>query len=105
MIEDEIERQMKKEISGFTYVDPADVACFLEHRVRPIAVRLCLDTKGVGWCGCYLVTDHSGSNDSPYRAAYDPAYKSFVREITLDNGVAHYVGRYPDLESLVDGFA
>jgi hypothetical protein len=64
-----------------------------------------LNTEGREWCECYLITEHNGKDDSPYRVAFDPNHKEFVREVTLENDIPHYLGRYPSLEDLVDEFA
>lgn len=105
MIENDIEALIDEELEGFTYAHPVDVKCFKEHRIKPRAIRLCLDVEGNEWKECYLVTDHNDKNDSPYRAAFDPEYGEFVREITLEDGTPHYLGRYETLECLVDQFA
>ena len=105
MIEAEIEEIIDKELASFTFASPADVKCFIDHRIKPKPIRLSLDTEGSEWCECYLVTEHNGKNDSSYRAAFDPKHKEFVREVTLENGIPHYLGRYPSLEDLVDEFA
>ena len=105
MIEQDIEALINEELEKFTDAHPVDVACFKSHRIKPIPIMLYLDTNGTEWKECYLLTDHNGIDDSPYRAAFDPEFGKFVREITLENGSPYYLGRYPDLESLVDEFA
>jgi len=105
MIERDIDALIDEELESFTYAHTVDVKCFKDHRIKPRTIRLCMDFDGVEWKDCYLLTDHNDIDDSPYRAAFDPEYGKFVREITLEDGTPHYLGRYPNLESLVDDFA
>lgn len=105
MIEQDIEAIINKEIEHFTYAHPIDVKCFKDHLIKPQLIRLCLDLEGKEWKECYLVTDHNGIDDSPYRAAYDPEHGMFVREITLEDGTPLYLGRYKSLECFIDQFA
>ncbi|HAS6022006.1 TPA: hypothetical protein I7136_23390 [Vibrio vulnificus] len=105
MIENDIDALIDEELKCFTHAHPIDVKCFIEHRIKPRAIQLCMDLEGKEWRECYLITDHNNVEDSPYRAAFDPKYDQFVREITLENGIPHYLGSYPNLESLVDEFA
>jgi len=105
MIEAKIDEIIDKQLAKLSFVSAIDIKCFVDHRIKPKPIRLSLDTEGNEWRECYLITDHNGKDDSPYRAAFDPKYNKFVREVTLENDIPHYLGRYPTLEDLVDEFA
>ena len=105
MNENELNKLIDEEISNFTWAKQVDTDCFVRHRIQPRPIKLALDTDGKILVECMLVTDHNGKDDSPYRVAYDPEHGQFVREVTLKNGVFHYIGRFPSLEDLVDEFA
>ena len=105
MIELELEQLIETEMEKFTFASEVDIECFNRHRIKPKKIKLYLDQDGNEWTECFLITEHNGENDSPYRAAYDPKHSKFVRELTMDNNIPHYLGRYQSLEDLVDDFA
>ena len=105
MTEVELELLIEGELAACANSNTADIDCFKAHRIKPEMVSLCLDQEERKWVECYLVTNHNGTNDSPYRVAFDPAHMQFVKETTLENGTPLYLGRYPDLESLLDGYS
>jgi len=105
MIESQIDALIDRELKSISYSNSIDVECFKGHRIKPRLTKVCLDSDGLNWKDCYLVTEHNGANDSPYRVIFDPEHNMFAREIMLQNGVTHYLGRYPDLETLLDDFA
>ncbi|WP_115717620.1 hypothetical protein [Gallaecimonas mangrovi] len=104
-MEEEIAYIIDEEIKKLTYLSEIDLQCFLAHRIKPRRVMLSTKNDGSDWVECYLVTDHNGVNDSPFRIGYDPSYKQFIREVLIENDVSLYLGRYPDLESALDDFA
>jgi hypothetical protein len=105
MIERSIQELVDEEVSTFSFAHEIDVECFLSHRIFPKPISLCMDFERKEWRECYLVTDHNGLDDSPYRMAFDPECGQFVREITLEDGTPHYLVRGKCLEDLVDLFA
>jgi len=105
MIESQIDELIDRELKSISYPNSIDVQCFKSHRIKPCLINVCLDCDGINWKDCYLVTEHNGINDSPYRVIFDPEHNMFAREITLQNAVALYLGRYPGLEALLDDFA
>jgi hypothetical protein len=61
------------------------------HLIEPRFVVLCTDPD-VGTCaGFWLVTDHMGIEDAPFRVVSDGTV--FGLEITLDDGVSYLVHR------------
>jgi hypothetical protein len=105
MTSNELTKIIDQEISTFSYAHPIDIACFVDHRITPKPIKLCADLEGKEWGDYLLITEHNGIDDSPYRAAFDLEHGEFVREITLNNGQAHCLGRYSSLEDMVDTFA
>jgi hypothetical protein len=65
-----------------------------EHLISPRQVRLAIDTNGTSFKDLWLVTNHSGANDSSYRIVYDDETDAFGLECTLDSGVEWYMGNF-----------
>jgi hypothetical protein len=91
MIEQDIEALIDKSLAAFTYAHDIDIKCFKDHRIQPTPILLSMDTHGAEWKECYLITNHNKINDSSFRAAFDQSIGKFVREVTLENGIAHYL--------------
>ena len=75
---------------------------FEEHLIVPHQIDLSLKDNGEGEITLWLVTDHVGNNDSSYRIVYDPEHDMFGLEVTIENGVNWYMGRYGNLLTVVN---
>jgi hypothetical protein len=55
------------------------------HLIEPRQVCLATDPDGTSFKGVWLVTDHTGENDSSYRIVYDDEAQLFGLECTLES--------------------
>ena len=70
------------------------------HLIVPRAHELCTNrdhgTRETVW----LITDHTGAGDAPFRIVFDGL--AFGLEITLEDGVSYLVHRSPSLVDAVE---
>lgn len=71
------------------------------HLIEPRRVRLATNAQGTSFKYLWLVTDHTGENDSNCRVVYDPEAQMFGLECTLDTGVEWYMGNYGSFSETV----
>ena len=72
------------------------------HLVEPRPIRLAADADGNTFNDLWIVTDHTGENDSSYRIVYDETNQVFGLESTLDTGVEWYMGSYGSFSETVE---
>jgi hypothetical protein len=72
------------------------------HLVEPRLIRLSADADGTSFKDLWLVTDHTGEEDSSYRLVYDGDNHEFGLESTLDTGVEWYMGSYGSFSETVE---
>jgi hypothetical protein len=72
------------------------------HLIEPRHVRLAADPDGTSFKGVWLVTNHTGENDSSYRIVYDDEAQLFGLECTLESGVEWYMGNYGSFSETVE---
>ena len=71
------------------------------HLIEPRRVRLATNAEGTSFKYLWLVTDHTGENDSNCRVVYDHESQMFGLECTLDTGVEWYMGNYGSFSETV----
>jgi len=72
------------------------------HLIEPRRVRLAADPDGGSFKHLWLVTDHTGENDSSYRVVYDAEAQLFGLECTMESGVEWYMGNYGSFSETVE---
>jgi hypothetical protein len=72
------------------------------HLVEPRPTQFSADADGKSFKDLWLVTDHTGENDSSYRVVYDENNQMFGLESTLDTGVEWYMGSYGSFSETVE---
>ena len=72
------------------------------HIINPRRIELSLDPDGMASVELWLVTDHTGHEDSSSRVVYDEAIESFGLEQTLNTGVEWYMGPYGSFSECVE---
>jgi len=73
------------------------------HMIEPRRVTLALDEKGERTGDFWLVTDHTGAEDSSSRVVFDESTGKFGLEMTLMDGTEWYMGPYGGFAEAVDG--
>ena len=63
---------------------------------------LATDAEGTSFKDVWLVTNHTGENDSSYRIIYDDQAQLFGLECTLESGVEWYMGNYGSFSETVE---
>ncbi len=63
-----------------------------EHSITPRMVSIAHNTDGSDIREYILITDHTGQDDSSYRALYDKENKQYGIECTLDTDVHYLIG-------------
>lgn len=66
----------------------------LAHLITPRPVQLASDPEGHDEATYWLVTDHSGIEDSSYRVVYDAELGEFGLECTWEGGTGWFMGIY-----------
>jgi hypothetical protein len=77
-------------------------AWFAAHRISPRVASLARNSDGTDLINVWLITDHTGDNDSPYRVYFDESKNRFGRECLLDTGVPLLLGVFPTLLDVLD---
>ena len=72
------------------------------HLIEPRQVRLTTDPDGTSFKDLWLVTNHTGENDSSCRIVYDDQAQLFGLESTLESGVEWYMGNYGSFSETVE---
>jgi hypothetical protein len=72
------------------------------HLCKPQRIKLSKDPDGNEFAYYWLVTDHTGTNDSSYRVVYDEEMEMFGLECTLDNGLEWYMGAYGTFKEAIE---
>ena len=72
------------------------------HLVPPRPIRVSFDPEGNSFKDLWLITDHTGEQDSSYRVVYDENNQMFGLESTLDTGVEWYMGSYGSFSETVE---
>lgn len=72
------------------------------HLVEPRLHRFSVDPEGSSFRQFWLVTDHTGKNDSSYRILYDGEQNVFGLECTFKSGVEWYMGSYGSFSEAVE---
>jgi hypothetical protein len=83
-----------KVAEGLTILAPHLQSWVNAHLVEPRRVRLATAPDGTSFKYLWLVTNHTGENDSNCRVVYDVDAQLFGLECTLDSGVEWYMGNY-----------
>ncbi len=65
-----------------------------EHVIAPKKIVLANDADGKEYAEYWLVTDHTGHNDSSYRVIYDDEFHLFGLACRLQTGVVWCLGLY-----------
>jgi hypothetical protein len=81
-----------KVAEGLTILAPHLQSWVNAHLVEPRRVRLATAPDGTSFKYLWLVTNHTGENDSNCRVVYDVDGQLFGLECTLDSGVEWYMG-------------
>lgn len=71
------------------------------HLTEPRRVRFATDAQATSFKYLWLVTDHTGENDSNCRVVYDSEAQMFGLECTLDTGVEWFMGNYGSFSETV----
>ena len=74
-----------------------------EHLVVPKKVQLFEDYESENKVGLWLVTDHTGNNDSSYRVVFDETESDFGLAVTLENGRECFMGLNGKFGHTVEG--
>jgi hypothetical protein len=90
-----------KVTEGLTVLAPHLQSWVNAHLVEPRRVRLATDVDGTSFKYLWLVTNHTGENDSNCRLVYDADAKLFGLECTLGSGVEWYMGNYGSFSETV----
>jgi hypothetical protein len=72
------------------------------HLIEPRRVELAADADGTSFKTYWLITDHTGKDDSTYRVAYDEEARAFGLEVTLDTDVELYMGTYGTFSETIE---
>ena len=72
------------------------------HLVPPRPIQVSVDLEGNSFKDLWLITDHTGEQDSSYRVVYDENNQMFGLESTLDTGVEWYMGSYGSFSETVE---
>jgi hypothetical protein len=70
------------------------------HLVEPTQVVLCTNRDTGTQAPFWLVTDHVGLDDAPFRIVFDG--RQFGLELTLEDGVAYLIHRAASLAQAVE---
>lgn len=90
-----VEKRITLEVEeGLALLAPHLRSWVCDHLIVPRQVELATETDGSSIKSLWLITDHTGKNDSSYRVVYDEAEQAFGLELTLDTDVELYVGVY-----------
>jgi len=98
-IEEQITERVEDSLQQFT---PQLREWVESHVIRPRSVAISKDPDGKEYSNIWLVTDHTGNNDSSYRVVYDQGKKSFGLEVTLKNGISWFMGNYGEFTKAVE---
>lgn len=74
----------------------------LAHLMTPRQITASLDPEGTQLVGLWLVTDHTGTEDSSSRLVYELAADAFGTVIDLQGGVAWFQGADDSLADAVE---
>jgi hypothetical protein len=72
------------------------------HLTLPRKITLANDPDGLEYAEYWLVTDHTGENDSSYRVIYDDNMSMFGIECTLKSGVHWMMGLCGDFVQTIE---
>jgi hypothetical protein len=72
------------------------------HLIVPRQVILSADPEGGEQATLWLVTDHTGDNDSSCRVVFDARSNEFGLEQTLADGIEWYMGPYGSFADAVE---
>lgn len=73
-----------------------------DHLIQPRQIELSLDPDGKLSGVLWLVTDHTGHEDSSSRVVYDEANGQFGLEQTLNTGIQWYMGPYGSFSECIE---
>ena len=91
-----------KVAEGLTSLAPHLQDWVRAHLIDPRPVRFSTDANGNTFKDLWLVTDHTGQEDSSYRIVYDENSQMFGLAVTLDSGVEWYMGSYGSFSETVE---
>jgi hypothetical protein len=97
-----IKERLNAEISAFEFLSEEYRNWFESHRIEPRVISLAHAPDGLKYDDFWLITDHTGQNDSSFRVFYDEAKDQFGRECLLENDVPLLLALYPSLEEVLD---
>lgn len=72
------------------------------HRTEPKQILASFDPEGAEHLQVWLVTDHTGAEDSSSRVVYEPTTDGFGIVIDLENGVRWFQGSDDSLAAAVE---
>ena len=87
---------------GLTVLAPHLQDWLRAHLVPPRPIRVSVDVEENSYKDLWLITDHTGKQDSSYRVVYDENNQMFGLEWTLDTGVEWYLGAYGSFSETVE---
>jgi hypothetical protein len=73
-----------------------------KHLIEPRQAQLATDVNGTSFKMLWLVTNHTGTNDSSCRIVYDDDSQLFGLECTLESGVEWHMGNYGSFSEAVE---
>src|SRR5258706_728437 len=100
--ESEVSARVDAAAQAFDWLSAEYREWFDAHRIEPRLISLAHDSDGASREDFWLLTDHTGSNDSPYRIVFDPNLSRFGRECLLNTDLPLFLGRYPSLQDALD---
>jgi hypothetical protein len=98
----EIASMIDDAIRDFTWLSEQYRHWFASHRVEPKPISIAETSEGTARAEFWLLTDHTGVDDSSFRIIYDEARKRFGRECVLENDIPLFLGVYPTLQDALD---
>jgi hypothetical protein len=98
-----IQKQIEVAVqAGLSKLRPSIKQWVQTHLVHPRLISLSLDPDASSFKEVWLVTDHTGEQDSSYRIVYDSDSELFGLECTLESGVEWYMGNYGSFSQTVE---
>ena len=97
-----VNRRLTAELSTLDDLAQDTRSWFNLHKVAPRIVSLAKNTDGTDREDFWLITDHTGAQDSSYRIYFDESKDRFGRECILDTGVPLLLGVFPSLRDALE---
>jgi len=99
----DIDRQISELIGpALSLLHPTLRSWVQAHLVVPRQIEAWADPERQIAALVWLVTDHTGQNDSSYRVVFDSSSQAFGLETTLADGTAWYMGPYGTFSDAIE---